>query len=204
MLLLPLPRLTPTRICLFIFIVVVLLVTTTKVKGTETCLNTDGSVANAPPDCTCGSEKCTSSSGLFCSTASGAGACSNQRSPYQLADNGLCTDISGGKYITDKGTCESAAAALGLDDTAASLSSSSDSAYPKGCYQNPQLWLYFNTAAASNSLCSDTYVCLCEIITCAITNGTAVNSQPCDCSGTPCTSATGLVCKITAAGAGNM
>ena len=169
------------------------------------CLITDGSQANAAP-CKCGSEICLLETGLICFATVGGGSC-RKNTPgafgYPRALSGKCTDVSGRHYIKDVGTCNTAAARLGLSDTTAQVGS--HSAWPRGC-RTPgySSGLNFDPDTNSNADCSFEHDCICVAAAdCTITDGSGANvADMCQCGAALCTQDTGTICYSTV-GAGS-
>lgn len=111
--------------------------------------------------------------------------------------------MSGRHYIKDVGTCNTAAARLGLSDTTAQVGS--HSAWPRGC-RTPgySSGLNFDPDTNSNADCSFEHDCICVAAAdCTITDGSGANvADMCQCGAALCTQDTGTICYSTV-GAGS-
>jgi len=179
------------------FIVTLLCITELMVPGLgAVCGVTDGSEANSAA-CTCGSEECTSTTGLICYSTYGGGSCRKTGfGPFGYAKEAgdtNCESVSNRKPILDKAMCEAAATSMGLDDVVAY--EDSEGRDPPGCF-----WfsgsLRYNTMSTSTASCThNSNFCLCIAASdCTHTNGATSNTDVCLCGGIGCTAISGLYC----------
>ena len=109
-----------------------------------TCAGLNGTVAQPEdvPNCACG-HRTECSAGEYCFAS--INECSTNGKDFvgfpPLRSSGKCTDLEGGKWITDRATCEQARTALGLSDTDFKVGSITNAL--RGCTFDPDPGDYF-------------------------------------------------------------
>ena len=100
---------------------------------------------------------------------------------YSLVNEGICTSIVGRYDITDKTTCESAAASLELSDTTAMQQQSTY--YKNGCTNSADNVLFYNSKGDTSRTCGvGKAACLCTSEKKIAVGDICTSSSQCDCT----------------------